>query len=185
MDWILKVIQLFLGKQSVKDRQNLKNSNEIEKLEVKPQLSSARRRINAQGLALIKEYEGLKLKAYYCPAGVLTIGYGSTGPHVKEGMVISEKEADELLQKDLERFEQGVHDLVQIPITENQFSALVSFAFNVGLGNLRRSTLLRKLNTRDYEGASKEFERWNKAGGVVLMGLVRRRAAEKELFLST
>lgn len=84
----------------------------------------------------------------------------------------------------MERFEKGVSDLVKVPLNQNQFDALVSFAFNLGLGNLKSSTLLKKLNASDYIGASKEFERWNRAGGKVLNGLTRRRIAERDLFLS-
>lgn len=141
------------------------------------------RRISPDGLALIKKFEGLRLSAYYCPAGVLTVGYGSTGDHVKVGMILTEAEAEVLLKKDLERFEKGVAALVTVHLTDNQFAALVAFAFNVGLNALKNSTLLKKLNAGDYAGASAEFPRWNKAGGVVMLGLTRRRNAEKDLFL--
>jgi len=138
--------------------------------------------INASGLKLIKEFEGLRLKAYRCPAGVLTIGYGHTGG-VREGQVLTQEEAEELLKKDLLVFERGVRNYVKVPLTDNQFSALVSFSYNVGLGAFGKSTLLRKLNARDYNGAATEFAKWNKGGGKVLLGLTRRRTAEKELFL--
>lgn len=141
------------------------------------------RRINQEGLTLIKRFEGLKTKAYICPAGVLTIGYGSTGPHVKPGMVISEAEAERLLIKDLARFEAAVERLVKVPLTDGQFAALVSFTFNVGAGNLQKSTLLRKLNAKDYKGAADQFPAWNKAAGKVMNGLVKRRADERALFL--
>jgi Phage-related lysozyme (muraminidase) len=141
-------------------------------------------KISQKGVNLIKQFEGLELKAYKDSVGVVTIGYGSTGSHVSIGQVITEAQAEALLIKDLSRFESGVTDLVKVPLTQNQFDALVSFSFNLGLGNLKSSTLLKKLNLKDYAGASKEFERWNKAGGKVLNGLTRRRLAEKELFLS-
>lgn len=141
-------------------------------------------KISQKGINLIKQFEGLELKAYRDSVGVLTIGYGSTGSHVSVGEVITEAQAETLLIKDLSRFESGVTELVKVPVTQNQFDALVSFSFNLGLGNLKSSTLLKKLNAKDYTGASKEFERWNKAGGKVLNGLTRRRLAEKELFLS-
>lgn len=139
-------------------------------------------KISKKGLDLIKEYEGLELKAYKDSVGVLTIGYGSTGSHVKPGMTITAQEAEALLLKDVERFEKGVAAAVKVPLNQNQFDALVSFSFNLGLGSLQKSTLLRKLNSGDYAGAQAEFKRWNKAGGVVLRGLVRRRASEALLF---
>lgn len=141
-------------------------------------------RISQKGLNLIKEFEGLELRAYKDSVGVVTIGYGSTGPHVSMGMTITADQAEALLKNDVNRFEKGVMDLVTAPITQNQFDALVSFSFNLGLGNLKASTLLRKLNSLDYVGAANEFPRWNKAGGKVLAGLTRRREAEKKLFLS-
>lgn len=140
------------------------------------------RRINDAGLALIKEAEGKKLTAYICPAGKLTIGWGSTGPHVVPGMTITEQEAETLLRDDLRRFEEGVEKLVEVPLSDNQFSALVSFAFNLGVGALSKSTLLRKLNDGDYDAVPSELARWNKAAGRVLPGLVKRRAAEGELW---
>jgi len=140
-----------------------------------------RRAINAAGLAIVKQFEGCKLKAYVCPAGVLTIGYGSTGPHVKAGMTITQDQAEELLRSDLRRFEDYV-DQHCTPSTDNQFSALVSFCFNVGEGNLRTSTLRRMHKAGDYVGAQGQFERWNRGGGKVLAGLVKRRAAEAALY---
>lgn len=147
------------------------------------------RRINGAGVAIIKHFEGLALKAYKCPAGVWTIGYGHTGPDVVPGLVITEARADALLAADLARFEAGVARLAPVT-TDNQFSALVSFAFNVGLDEdddtitegLGDSTLLRKHNAGDYEGAAREFAKWNKANGVVLSGLDRRRAMEADLY---
>lgn len=141
-------------------------------------------KISSKGLNLIKSFEGLELKAYKDVVGVLTIGYGSVGPHVYEGQTITQAQAETLLRKDVERFEKGVTDLVKVSINQNQFDALVSFSFNLGLANLKSSTLLRKLNSLDYLGAANEFVRWNRAGGAVVKGLTRRRMAEKELFLS-
>lgn len=141
-------------------------------------------KISQKGINLIKLFEGLQLKAYRDSVNVLTIGYGSTGSHVKEGMIITEEQANNLLMKDVERFEEGVSSLVSVPISQNQFDALVSFSFNLGLGNLKSSTLLRKLNSKDYIGASLEFIKWNRAGGKVLTGLTRRRQAEQAMFLA-
>lgn len=141
-------------------------------------------KISQKGINLIKMFEGLSLKAYKDSVGIVTIGYGSTGPHVSMGQTITEAQAKSLLKSDLSRFEKGVSELVTVPLNQNQFDALVSFSFNLGVGNLKSSTLLRKLNSLDYSGASKEFERWNKAGGKVFAGLTRRRIAERDLFLS-
>ena len=131
---------------------------------------------------LIKEFEGCKLKAYKCPADVWTIGYGHTDG-VKEGDEITQQEADRLLAADVDLFTSGVQRLVTSDINRNQLGALVSFAFNLGLGNLRHSTLLKLVNAGDFVGAANQFPRWNKAAGKVLPGLVRRREAEKQLFL--
>lgn len=141
-------------------------------------------KISQKGVNLIKEFEGLELKAYKDAVGIVTIGYGSTGPHVSMGQTVTQAEAEALLMKDVSRFEIGVEQLVKVPLNQNQFDALVSFAFNLGLGNLGSSTLLRKLNSKDYVGAANEMLRWNKAKGKVLKGLTRRRVAEKALFLS-
>lgn len=141
-------------------------------------------RISQKGIKLIQDFEGLALRAYRDPIGIWTWGYGSTGPHVTPDKIGTKEEAEQLLKKDLERFEKGVSEIVKVPLTQNQFDALVSFSFNLGLGNLKSSTLLKKLNASDYVGASKEFTRWDKAGGKVLAGLTRRREAEKALFLS-
>jgi len=141
------------------------------------------RRINAEGLALIKQWEGCKLTAYKDVAGVLTIGYGSTGPHVKPGMKITQEEAEKLLLKDLDRFERAVDTLVKVPLSDGQFAALVSFAFNVGEAAFAKSTLLRKLNAGDYEAVPSELARWVNAGGRRVQGLVNRRAAEAGLWV--
>jgi lysozyme len=138
-------------------------------------------RIGKAGLDLIKASEGLRLQAYRCPADVPTIGYGSTGPHVRMGMTITEAEAEALLKKDLDRFERGVTELVG-PTTQGRFDALVSLAFNIGLGALGKSTLIRKHKSGDFDGAAAQFPLWNKGGGRVLPGLVTRRAAEAKLY---
>lgn len=140
-----------------------------------------RRQINRAGWELIRQFEGCKLKAYVCPAGVLTVGFGSTGPHVKPGMTITQDQADELLRSDLRRFEDYVADNCG-KTTDNQFAALVSFCFNVGEGNLRTSTLRRLHLAGDYAGAQAQFARWTRGGGKVLPGLVKRRAAEAALY---
>lgn len=134
-----------------------------------------------KGLDLIKSFEGLRLSAYRCPADIPTIGYGTTAG-VKMGDTITKERAEELLREDVARFESQVLRLVKVPLTQGQHDALVSFVYNLGAGNLSNSTLLRLLNAGDYAGAAAQFDRWNKAGGKVLAGLVRRRAAERALF---
>jgi GH24 family phage-related lysozyme (muramidase) len=143
-------------------------------------------KISQAGIDLIKNFEGCSLKAYKVDGAgekYWTIGYGSYGPHVKEGQVITKAQAEELLKEELERFVKGVDELVKVELNSNQEAALISFAYNCGLGNLKSSTLLKKVNAKDFKGAANEFGKWNKAGDNVLKGLVRRRAAEKELFL--
>lgn len=140
------------------------------------------RKIGLAGIALIKSFEGLELTAYRDAVGVLTIGYGSTGPHVKPGMKITEQEAEALLRKDLARFESAVDKLTGGNATQDQFDAMVSLAFNVGETNLAKSTLLKLHNAGDYVAAADQFARWNRAGGKVLNGLTRRRAAEANLY---
>lgn len=140
-------------------------------------------RISQRGIDLIKIFEGLYLEAYKCPAGVWTIGWGTT-KGVTPGMKITKEKAEKLLKADLVKFEQAVERNVKVPINQNIFDSLVSFTYNLGEGNLKSSTLLRKLNSKDYYGASQEFQRWNKAGGKVLNGLIRRREAERDLFNS-
>ncbi len=141
-------------------------------------------RTSDAGVALVQGYEGLRLTAYRDSVGVLTIGYGHTGADVKQGMTITRDEAERLLRDDLHDAETAVEKAVRVPMTQGQFDALVSFVFNLGAGRLQTSTLLRKLNDRNYIGAADEFPRWNKAGGEVLAGLTARRGAERALFLS-
>ena len=138
-------------------------------------------RISQEGVNLIKHFEGCYLDAYLCPAGVWTIGYGHT-KGVKEGDAIEQEAAEAFLIEDLESFEQAVTRLVEVPLTQQQFDALVSWTFNLGAGNLAESTLLRKLNNYQYAEVPEQMMRWVKAGGQVLDGLVRRRAAEAALF---
>ena len=170
--------------------------------------------INEKGLNLIKSFEGLKLEAYLCPAGVWTIGYGHT-KGVKKGMKITKEKADELLMEDLQEFQNGVEKLISpiklkdnqfskvvsfvfnlgsknlknstlpIKLTDNQFSALVSFTFNLGLTNLKNSTLLKKVNQNpNDETIRNEFMRWIYAGGKPLEGLKRRRKHEADLYFT-
>ena len=142
-----------------------------------------------KGKAIIKQYEGFIAKPYLCPAGVPTIGYGATyytdGRKVMlRDAPISEADADKLLDKMLGKYEDAVNRYVQVPINQNQFDALVSFCYNLGQESLRKSTLLKKVNSKDYNGAADQFLRWNRAGGKVLAGLTNRRTDERKLFLS-
>lgn len=150
-------------------------------------------KLGARGRALIQSFESCELTAYRDGGGVLTIGWGHTGPDVHEGRTITQERADELFEVDIARFEQGVTGLLTVAVTQNQFDALVSFAYNVGLDidedtkaeGLGDSTLLRKLNAGDAAGAAAEFSKWCKDNGKIIAGLVRRRKAEAGLFLST
>jgi lysozyme len=143
-------------------------------------------RINAEGLQLVKHFEGLRLTAYLDPVGLWTIGYGHTAG-VRPGDTISEVEAERLLLSDLAQFEAGVAGRAMVAVNENEFSALVSLAFNIGLANFARSSVLKRLNAGNRSGAANGFALWNKGRVhgqlVVLPGLTRRRAAEKTLFL--
>ena len=134
------------------------------------------------GIELIKKFEGCRLETYICPAGVFTIGYGHTGADVKSGMKITQEEAETLLKNDLKAFEKGVQRIIKKELTQNQFDALVSFAYNLGLENLKKSTLAKLINQGKIKEASSQFERWVYANGVKLNGLIRRRKAEKNLF---
>jgi lysozyme len=136
------------------------------------------------GIALTKDFEGLRLTAYRDCAGVLTIGYGHTGTDVIAGMTIDEAEAETLLLVDLQEAVDCVNRAVKAAILQNQFDALVDFCFNVGCGALLNSTLLRKVNATDFAGAAAQFGLWVHAGGEVVAGLVRRRKLEAEMFVS-
>jgi lysozyme len=139
------------------------------------------RQISEDGLALVKRFEGLQLRAYKCPADVWTIGYGHTAGAV-QGLVIDDAEAHRLLRIDMAHAEAAIDDMIRVALTDDQFAALVSWTFNVGAGAARRSTLRRKLNAGDYDAVPGELAKWRKGGGKVLNGLVRRRAAEAELW---
>jgi lysozyme len=142
-------------------------------------------RLSQSGLDLLKRFEGCRLRAYRDIANVLTIGYGHTGADVKEGQLITQEEADQLLLKDVRVFETGVTSLVFVSINQNEFDAFVSFAYNVGLHAFASSTLLKLFNARTSKTVTaSEFLKWCKADGVVVEGLKRRREAEKELFLT-
>jgi len=143
--------------------------------------------VNKAGRDLIKQFEGCKLKAYKCPAGLNTIGFGLTfypdGTKVKEGDVITQQQAEEYFNAVVDDFAKQVDVLVKSNVTANNFSAIVSFAYNVGIGNLKNSTLLKKVNANPKDATiPAEFRKWVRANGEVLKGLVRRRDAEAKLY---
>lgn len=145
--------------------------------------------ISDDGVALVKSFEGYLTKqadgscvAYLCPAKVPTIGWGCT-EGVELGMRWTEAEAEAALRRELAKFEAGVARLVTVDLNQNEFDALVSFSYNVGLGALQKSSVLRKLNAGDRDGAAAAFALWNKGGGRVLRGLVARRSREAALFM--
>ncbi len=141
-----------------------------------------------RGIDLIRKHEGLRMRAYLCPAGVWTIGYGHTfgagPPVVAKGMSVSVDEANAILVSDLAKFEAAVARLVKVALTQHQFDALVSFAFNVGQGALAKSTLLKRLNAGRHDAVPAELMKWTKGGGKVLPGLVNRRRDEAALWRS-
>ena len=140
-------------------------------------------KISNKGIALIKEFEGCRLQSYRCSAGVWTIGYGHTGKDIKEGMTITQQEADDWLMVDCNRVLQMLRDTLRVPIRQNQLDALVSLGFNIGTEAFRKSTLMSLVNRNpDDMNIPEQFDRWVYAGGKVMNGLVRRRKAEGRLY---
>jgi len=137
--------------------------------------------ISEEGISLIKKFEGCELDAYQDSVGVWTIGYGHT-KGVNEGDKINQDEAEYLLQEEMPEYEGYINELVTVPLQQCQFDALVAWVYNLGPTNLRESTLLKLLNAGDYHSVPNQIKRWNKAGGQVLNGLVRRREAEAIMF---
>lgn len=141
-------------------------------------------RVPAEAVEIVKRFEGFRAEAYLCPANVWTIGYGYTR-NVKQGDVVTKEEAEELLRFDLEHAANIVAQNVTVPLNEHQRAALISFVYNVGAGAFAESTLLKELNSRNYDAVPAQLTRWTKAGGRELKGLVRRRQAELELWRKT
>lgn len=135
-----------------------------------------------KGLDLIQDLEGTRYVAYYDGGGVITNGVGHTGPDVFEGQRVDQAQVMAWLQEDVKDAEDAVNALVKVELTQDQFDALVSFVFNIGEGQFADSTLLRKLNAGDYEGAAKQFPRWNKDNGKTISGLTKRRLLEQAVF---
>ena len=147
-------------------------------------------KINAEGYALIKKFEGCRLKAYKCPANVWTIGFGNTfyenGDKVKEGDVITQQRADELAKFIIDQFAVSITPFILKPLNENQFSACVSIAYNIGTTGFKRSSIFNKLNVNPNDATiADSFRLWNKGGGKVLKGLVTRREAEIQLYFKS
>ena len=141
-------------------------------------------KLGERGTEMLKYFEGCKLTAYQDSVGVWTIGYGHT-KGVYNGMTITQEEAEQMLLTELEEYEGYIENMVTVPLTQNQFDALVVWIYNLGPTNFKNSTLLKELNAGNYNAAGQEITRWNKAGGKVLAGLVKRREAEAELFNET
>ena len=141
-------------------------------------------KLGERGTEILKYFEGCKLTAYQDSVGVWTIGYGHT-KGVFDGMTITQEEAEQMLLTELEEYEGYIENMVTVPLTQNQFDALVVWIYNLGPTNFKNSTLLKELNAGNYNAAGQEITRWNKAGGKVLAGLVKRREAEAELFNET
>jgi lysozyme len=145
-------------------------------------------KVTEEGLALIKRFEGFRAKSYRCPAGVWTVGYGHTSmagpPAVAGGLELSEEQASAILQRDVAAFARDVAANLRVALNDQQFSALVSFAYNAGIGNFRKSSVLAAVNGGDMAAVPRRLQLWCKAGGRVLPGLVKRRAAEGEMFVA-
>jgi lysozyme len=144
-------------------------------------------KVNSEGYALIKHFEGCRLKAYRCPSNVATIGFGNTfyedGTKVKDGDVITQQRADELAKFIIDQFAVSIAPFIQKTLTENQFSACVSLAYNIGTGGFKRSSVFKKLNVNPNDATiADSFRLWNKGGGKILAGLVKRREAEIQLY---
>ena len=165
-------------------RRKAESSDDPQQVAVLSEQSDVVKLSSSQKLVdMIKGFEGFREYPYTCPGGALTIGYGTT---MKPGQYtsITKEQAEALLRKSISGFERSIKKLVKVPLNQNQFDALVSFTYNVGAGALKRSTLLKKLNSRDYQGAADELLKFTKSNGKVLQGLIKRREKERNLFLA-
>jgi lysozyme len=141
-------------------------------------------KMSDKGLEFLQDIEGCSYTAYKDTGGVLTIGVGHTGPEVVEGLRIDDLQVLAWLKDDTQEAEDAINEIVKVPLTQNQFDALVSFVFNVGVDAFKKSTMLRLLNGGDYTGAMNQFKRWNMDNGRVIAGLTKRRTLEASLFES-
>ena len=179
---IRKMVKIFVLNSSKKNTQsNIGAELKQERLQKTERGANKVMNVSLEGVAIIKHFEGCELKAYRCPANVLTIGYGVT-KGVTEGMEITQEEADEMLAGELLEYSEYITNMVEVPLDQNQFDALVSWVYNLGPTNLKESTMLKVLNEGKYDEVPEQIKRWNKADGVVLEGLVKRRASEALLF---
>ena len=147
----------------------------------KTELGENNMNASKEGIELIKNFEGCELKAYQDSVGVWTIGYGHT-KEVKEGDEINQEHAEFMLTEEMPEYEGYINSMVEVPLEQHQFDALCAWVYNLGPTNLKNSTLLHELNSSNYKEVPNQIKRWNKAGGEVLQGLVRRREAEALLF---
>ena len=143
------------------------------------------RKITQDGLDFIQDVEGCKLFAYLDTGGVWTIGVGHTGPEVVKGLTCSMEQALQWLKEDSEEAQEAIRQSVEGLLTQNQFNALVSFVFNVGINAFKKSTMLKLINKGDFDGAAKEFPKWNKDNGKEILGLSKRRILEQSVFEKT
>jgi len=179
---LIELFSKFLSSRQINDTKELPKTNSENKKQT-PTTMVTSKKLNKEGLDLIKSFEGLKKESYKDIVGVWTIGYGTTGTDIGPNLVWTIEQCEARLLKDLEYFEKEIEKCIITPVTDNQFSAIVSLSYNVGINAVKKSTLLRLLNSKDYAGAADQFLRWNKAGGKEVAGLTRRRSAERELFL--
>lgn len=182
-----KLREMSGGKLSQKQVDAVNKLLNLDEKSVREMLGVVGKEMKTKDLNIIKEFEGLRLEAYDDGIGVFTVGYGTTrypnGNKVKRGDKITLEQAEQYLRHDLSNFEDTVNSLVKVPLTQNQFDALTSLVYNIGSGAFSKSTLLKKLNAKDYKGAADQFLVWNKAGGRTLQGLTNRRTKERQLFL--
>lgn len=177
-----KELENLLKPQVTAQKENINYTNMLGAIDMNKEAPA--NSISKAGLELIKQSEGLRLSPYKDAAGILTVGYGHTGKVAKSGEKLSKAKADELLMQDVSKAESAIDQLVEVPLTQNQYDALVSLIYNIGIGAFKKSTLLKKLNSGDAEAAAKEFKRWVFANGTKLKGLESRRTKEAELFLA-
>ena len=181
--YLIRQMARIFAKNSYKKDTQLNTGVELKKQKsVRTEHGENKMQISEEGLSIIKKFEGCELESYLCPAGVWTIGYGHT-KGVKEGDKINKEEAEYLLQEEMIEYESYINDLVEVPLQQHMFDALVSWVYNLGSGNLQSSTLLRVLNEGKYDEVPAQIRRWNKSNGQVLEGLVRRREAEAVMFM--